>query len=381
MQRLCAPPRVGTATCTDAGCDPDKQTNEDTCLVASLGVGELALVCDGMGGHQQGQWASTTAAEEVRRYLAGLPGCPDPSRALHEAISLANARLFASTGSLAPSDRPGTTCVALLIHSTGYVVAHAGDSRAYRYRGGKVQQLTLDHSVVRQMIEAGMISADQASQHPSAHQITRALGVAAEITPDVKVGFDTCPRDIFLLCSDGLTDLVSESDFTKILSTHQTLSEAAQALVDLAKYRGGHDNVTVVLMEVEPGAKVAGERLRGSPAETDRPTLVDATRLDDSFADPAPHTERMASHTVPISTCSGPTTPSTQPTPPESGRPAPPSGPRLTAANRRQLRRLGLFLGVLILVAITLICLRQCTHHRHISSSRGFPFSGGSVTS
>jgi hypothetical protein len=264
--------------------------------------------------------------------------------------------------------------VGLLVHQDGYTLAHAGDSRAYRFRGGKLRQLTQDHTVVRQMIEAGLLAPELASQHPNAHQITRALGVSAQIDVEVTEGRDLCQGDLFLLCSDGLTDLVSETDFVERLGRAENLDVQAQALVDLAKHRGGHDNVTVVLVEVVEGASVAGR-----PTEVDAKAVFAPTVIDGGGEDAPPETLRMPQPLVPVAQAEQP------PMPPPSPSPLPGSArslvPTFTYASRRQLRRYGVVLGLLLLAAMTLICLRQCAHHRHLSSRGGFPFGGGSVTS
>ncbi|MFO0671131.1 MAG: protein phosphatase 2C domain-containing protein [Polyangiaceae bacterium] len=241
-------PRVEVASRTDPGRDPDKQVNEDAFAYRPTPFGHLLVVCDGMGGHHAGEEASNLALRTVIETVESAP-LDAPARAvLAHAVRTANERVYG----LAPPDvagRPGSTIVLALVQASGAVLAHVGDSRCYLLRQGHSLALTRDHSVVQQMVDQGMITAEQAIGHPDANRILRALGVIPNV--DVEVRPDNVPfaaGDTFLLCSDGLTDLVMGPEIARVVHEAPTLEAAASRLVDLANERGGHDNITVLAM-------------------------------------------------------------------------------------------------------------------------------------
>ncbi len=242
--------RVESATVTDAGRDPDKQVNEDSYAVAATPLGLLAVVCDGMGGHEGGQLASRTAIASIENVLSGSAQGMSALDGLRAAIEQANLAVYAIGEDQHISSRPGATCVAVLLHPPGAEVAHVGDSRAFLVRDGEVTRITRDHSVVQQMVDAGLLTEQQAAEHPDANRITRALGVG----PQVEVELRGAPLplqvgDVLALCSDGLSDLVHYSELAPHLS-NADLQAGCQALVDLANERGGHDNITLVAVRV-----------------------------------------------------------------------------------------------------------------------------------
>lgn len=230
---------------TDAG--KVRSNNEDS-LLAGRGTDKtLFVVADGIGGFEAGEVASSITTE-ILEDLA-------PGDSLEEAIQRANRKILA----VARSDRQfsgmGTTVVALRFSNSTAEVAHVGDSRAYLLRGGQLQQLTEDHSLVTELIRSGDITRAQAADHPQRNLITRALGAEEDVQVDVR-SFKVQLADRILLCSDGLTDMVSEPEIARILKEPGDSKEVSQRLVDAALDAGGADNITVVVVDVkdtEPG--------------------------------------------------------------------------------------------------------------------------------
>jgi protein phosphatase len=257
---------------TDPGRDPDKQVNEDSAGHRVTKLGHLLVVCDGMGGHALGQEASRLAVATIMQSVeSSAPGTP-PGQALAQAIFEAGRRVFDMGGAPQQAGRPGSTCVALLVHASAVEVAHVGDSRAYFIRGGRIWPITKDHSVVQQMLDQGAITPEQALAHPEGNKITRALGMK----PDTDVELRDPPLlqavgDIFILASDGLCDLVRTEEIGMVVLQAPSLDLAGQNLVAMANARGGHDNITVLLARVLPGG-AAGAGVSQEPVA---PTIVE----------------------------------------------------------------------------------------------------------
>ncbi len=243
---------VDFAERTDPGRDPSKQVNEDSCGYKVTPLGHLAVVCDGMGGHEGGREASTRAVATI--FAAFEHGSFEASQTprgraalLKKALEEANAEVYA----LAPPSvhaRPGSTCVALLLHPGGAELAHVGDSRIYLVHGAQVTQVTRDHSVVGQLVAAGVLTPEQAEHHPDANQIVRALGMKKDV--EVELAEHPLPYvagDVFILCSDGMSDLVKPEDLLQIVGSAPAAQIAGQ-LVDLSNARGGFDNITVQVL-------------------------------------------------------------------------------------------------------------------------------------
>ena len=235
---------VEQAGLTDVG--RQREANEDNFL-----CGPLFAVADGMGGAQAGEVASRMAVDVLG---AGDRDGGTPEERLTRMISLANRQIY----DLAKRDESrrgmGTTATAAIVEGRDVSLGHVGDSRAYRLRDGKLEQLTHDHSLVAELVRSGQLSAKAAENHPQRSIITRALGPEAEVEVDAHshVGRD---GDVYLLCSDGLTGMISEADIASILKASPTLDQAAATLVRAANQSGGKDNITVVLFRVaeEPG--------------------------------------------------------------------------------------------------------------------------------
>lgn len=263
------PVALAVASKTDPGLAPDKQVNEDACLEAAVPAGHLLIVCDGMGGHASGREASQLAVATILREMQ-QPSALPPGIALQRAIAMAGRAVFNLGGPAQNRLRPGSTCVALLVHAGGTEVAHVGDSRAYMIRDGQIYALTKDHSMVQQMVDAGVLSPEEAAVHPEANKITRALGMAAEVEVELRpapVGH--VPGDVYLLGTDGLCDLVAPQEMLSVAtkaSAVRGLPFACEQLVALANSRGGHDNITVLMAQVAESAH----------DEISRPTIPEA---------------------------------------------------------------------------------------------------------
>jgi len=222
----------------------------------------LYLVADGMGGHRHGEVASKLAVDTIRGFLtqvaggdATMPSLPEPrlgrqANLLKMAVRLAHdevIRAIREDGRLAGM---GTTVVALSLDGSTASVAHVGDSRAYLVRGGSLHLLTQDHTWVNEQVTAGFLSHDQARIHPLKNVVTRALGGESRLEVDVRE-IEIEPGDLYLLCSDGLTTMLSDGEIERCARADGSPQEICRALVDAANRRGGLDNVTVVALRIE----------------------------------------------------------------------------------------------------------------------------------
>jgi len=211
----------------------------------------LFAIADGMGGAQAGEVASGLAAAVLEEATGDEHGDVKGEERVAALIMEANRRVFKRSNEDAATSGMGTTMtVALLDNADGTIAfGHVGDSRAYRVRGGELEQLTDDHSLVGELVRSGRLSPEEAESHPQRSVITRALGTE----PDVDVDTFTVEAeqgDIYLLCSDGLTDMTSTRDILAAVEESRDLDAAARALVDAANAGGGEDNITVVLFEI-----------------------------------------------------------------------------------------------------------------------------------
>jgi serine/threonine-protein phosphatase Stp1 len=230
--------------------DPGKvrAANEDAFLAA--GDRGLWLVADGMGGHANGAWASRTIVEQLSQ--ASLSGDLESDvSATAGALHAANARIFGEAQ--ASGQRMGSTAAALLVAAGRFAVLWVGDSRVYLLRAGTLHQLTRDHTQVQEMVDRGLLSREEAANHPMSHVISRAVGVEAAMEVDVIVD-EAAPGDIFMLCSDGLSGVVSSAEIAEVLSG-QRPRMACERLVATCLERGAPDNVTVIAVACEPATR------------------------------------------------------------------------------------------------------------------------------
>jgi len=234
--------------------------NEDA--IGTDGDIGLMVLADGMGGYNAGEVASgiavqiitelaTEAAErEDRADIDAHSGLMRQSIILRDAVYRANKIIFQTAQSQTHCEGMGTTLVACMFSDNKVSIAHVGDSRAYRLRGGQFEQVTLDHSLLQELVDRGFYSAEEAQHSTNRNYVTRALGV--EPTVEVEVHeHEVLPDDLYLLCSDGLSDMVEDEDIHLTISTfNASLDVVSQQLVELANNQGGRDNISVMLAQV-----------------------------------------------------------------------------------------------------------------------------------
>ena len=243
--------KLGVYGLSDVG--QNREHNEDS-ISWDIDLG-LIMLADGMGGHNAGEVASEMAVTAIRDALLDVL-TPDMletrmikcDEAVREAVIYANEEIHEQAHRRIDYAGMGTTVVLTLFYDDKVTYAHVGDSRIYRFRNAELRQLTQDHSLVQEMIDSGYLSQEEAQVSTSRNLITRALGIAPEVEVDV-VTDDLDQDDVYLLCSDGLSDLVGIEDMTGILLEYDhDKAKAAQRLVDLANERGGTDNISVILV-------------------------------------------------------------------------------------------------------------------------------------
>ncbi len=247
------------ATCTDPGMV--RSHNEDS--VAADPAHGLVVLADGMGGYNAGEVASgmatTVITTEIQQLLAKVkPYDIDPEsnkvvagQLVREQVMKANASIYHAAQSQPQYAGMGTTLVVCLFYDNKALVAHLGDSRLYRMRDGALKQITRDHSLLQEQIDSGLITAEQAKHAQHKNLVTKALGIDPTVEPEIRE-YETRPGDIYLLCSDGLCDMVDDGDISMTLEAlGANLKLAAQQLVQMANDNGGKDNVSVILVRVQ----------------------------------------------------------------------------------------------------------------------------------
>lgn len=249
--------RITSCGISDVGVK--RTNNEDNYLINE--ELNLFIVCDGMGGHAGGEFASAIAVNTVEEVLSTLETSPEIEAAREEgaievmrerlryAIRLAGKRIFEKARAEPEYHGMGTTALVLLVDGANAFVAHVGDSRGYLVREGRIEQLTEDHSLVNEKIRAGLLTPDQARHHKLKNIITRSLGYNEDVEIDIQVKA-VRRGDRFLLCSDGLSNLVEAADMGEAVRS-LTPQEAARHLVQMACERGGDDNITAVVARVD----------------------------------------------------------------------------------------------------------------------------------
>lgn len=220
----------------------------DESLDFSVAPGLLFVVADGMGGHRGGRMASQLAVQAIGEHFLAIDSA-EPADQLRSAIQAANKHIYEYSLEQPDLNGMGTTCVALVLHNGGAVIAHVGDSRIYRITGRKITQLTDDHSRVAEMERRGMLTKEEARIHPERSQLYRALGVRAEVEVDVADDVEIRAGDYFVLCTDGLCNMVNDEEIMELATAHPP-GEACDALITLANQRGGLDNITVQIVQI-----------------------------------------------------------------------------------------------------------------------------------
>jgi protein phosphatase len=242
------PAQIESAGLTDVG--QMRTSNQDALGEFRSPASRLLIVADGMGGHRGGQTASRVAVETIEQVFRSAEGAP--GQVLRSAFEAANERVHGMASQDPELLGMGTTGVALLFTGSEQAwVAHVGDSRAYRMRNGALERLTQDHSVVEELQRRGIVTPEEAAVHPRRNEILRSIGVE----PDVEVELQCVlvePGDLFLLCSDGLSGVLSDQEIADVLAREEP-DRAVRTLVALANARGGPDNVTVQIARVPGG--------------------------------------------------------------------------------------------------------------------------------
>lgn len=241
-----------------------RQVNEDQSWVGQLNNGvTIAIVADGMGGHQAGDVASQKAVDAFRSMLEQSAAKADLSlqegkMLIRQAISQANEAVFEMASRNERYYNMGTTIVAALVKQDNAIIGHVGDSRAYKITEGVITQLTNDHTLVNELVKSGQLSADEAAHHPRRNVLTRAVGTDSHVDIDIQA-VELSSQDVLLLCSDGLSNMVSEQQMLQTVTAEQLGLEArADHLIQLALHAGGDDNITVVLLQEADGTTGEG---------------------------------------------------------------------------------------------------------------------------
>src|SRR6188768_2509447 len=237
-----------------------REHNEDT-IASDVDAGLLVLA-DGMGGYNAGEVASGIAVKTItnlvreglaREDLGSLDratGLTRPSIVLRDAITRANKIIYQTARSQAECEGMGTTVVAALFYDNKISIAHVGDSRLYRQRGSQIAQVTMDHSLLQELVDRGFYSPEEAQRAANKNYVTRALGVEPQVEVEVQE-HPVDKGDIFILCSDGLSDMIGDDDMAMTVSTFgSNLNSVSQHLIQLANDNGGKDNISVILTQV-----------------------------------------------------------------------------------------------------------------------------------
>jgi protein phosphatase len=262
-------PGIELANLTDTGCV--RPQNEDYYCYAEPEddelfrvKGRLMVVADGMGGHIGGQVASGLAVDTVRKTYMEDPGT-DPREALVAAYRDAHAAIHGYVREHPELKSMGTTCTSAVVRDSYLYYGHIGDSRLYLMHNGAIAQVTMDHTMVNRMVERGQLTPEEAAVHPDRNVLTAALGMQSQPTAEFSdAPLELWPGDTILICTDGLHGLVSAEEMAAALSA-ASLRQSCVALVELAKQRGGHDNITVQTLRLngngearrQPGKTVA----------------------------------------------------------------------------------------------------------------------------
>jgi protein phosphatase len=328
-----------TALRTDTG--RQRRDNEDNAFARA----PVFVVADGMGGAQAGEVASKIAIETFQQ---GLPESGSPEERLATRVREANHEIH----ELSRADREragmGTTLTAAYVDDTSVAIAHVGDSRAYLFREGNLERLTQDHSLVEELVRQNKLTPEQAAGHPQRSIITRALGPEASVEVDTWT-YPVRAGDILLLCSDGLTTMISEKQVAEILGAAGSLDGRADALIDAANEAGGRDNITVVLFRLEDV---------GEDGQADQPTMIGvpgptSSELEDTVPDIEPDEARGAAGSAHTATATV-----ARPKPRQRLQPIPPKPPAdAGVGDRRRAPRGVKFFAALVAILVVLFLI------------------------
>jgi PPM family protein phosphatase len=329
-----------TALRTDTG--RQRRDNEDNAFARA----PVFVVADGMGGAQAGEVASKIAIDTFQQ---GLPDSGSPEERLATRVREANHEIH----ELSRADREragmGTTLTAAYVDDTSVAIAHVGDSRAYLFRDGKLERLTQDHSLVEELVRQNKLTPEQAAGHPQRSIITRALGPEASVEVDTWT-YPVRAGDILLLCSDGLTTMISEARVAEILGEAGSLDGTADALIDAANEAGGRDNITVVLFRLEEV---------GEDGQADQPTMIGVpapattSELEDTQPGLEPDDDRGAAGSAHTATATV-----ARPKPRQRLQPIPPKPPgEVPDGDKRHVTRGVKFFAAVVAILVVLFLI------------------------
>lgn len=267
--------KVSASLQTDVGCL--REANEDcgqhfvpSDWESKLRRGILTVVADGMGGHASGEVASRMAVDLIGKYY--YQDTENPAQiALRRAVELANAEIYEASTSDENLFGMGTTLIVMALLDNKAFSAHVGDSRLYRLRNQQLELLTFDHSQVMEMVRQGILSLEDAWNHEDKNIILRAVGTQPAVETEVSNFFDVVAGDEFLLCSDGLSDMLTDEEIGQVWINSKDVHTACENLIERAKRNGGHDNVTVGVIGIAPEDEIATR---------DVPTTRETKRLE-----------------------------------------------------------------------------------------------------
>lgn len=248
-------PTMSYKFCSQTNPGLTRKNNEDA--VAFDEPTGVVVLADGMGGYNAGEVASGMAVafikSEMARWLSEVGQQAQPAdirRALEICVDNANRAIFEAARANAQYTGMGTTLVAGVFHGNRFMLGHIGDSRCYRWRQGRLAQITKDHSFLQEQMDAGLLTPAEAAISGNKNLVTRALGVEDTVILELSDN-EVEAGDVYLMCSDGLTDMVADADIAEILTTPLSIDQHAQALVDAANGRGGRDNISVLLVQAQ----------------------------------------------------------------------------------------------------------------------------------
>lgn len=269
-----SPPDMEVAVLSDAG---KREENQDWMSWSKISWGECYIVADGMGGYKGGALAARMTVEGLERHLKAQPPESPFDKALQEATRRTNSEVHSAAQSgNAEMDRMGSTVVVALVSGSNLYIGHIGDSRIYLFRGKQLKLLTTDHTSVQRMVEAGMLTPEQARDHPEAHILSRAVGSKAEVEIEVAGPIQLQPGDGILLCSDGLTGYVADKEIEKVLARQRDVQRVPRKLLELALASGSDDNITVQFVRY-------GRKKRHTSKLAILPGAESAARVHDFF--------------------------------------------------------------------------------------------------
>ncbi len=237
------------ASVTDTG--RVRQNNEDCYATFRKGRDGVFIVADGMGGHAVGELASRTAVQYVvdslPTGLARVRTSREMEELLHSMVERANVKVYLQSLDNRRYKGMGTTLTVAVIRDWRLYLSHIGDCRVYLLHGSSLQRLTVDHTLVQELLDSGSITVEEANNHPKRHMLMRSLGVNEYMSPDTQ-SFDISEGDLIMLCTDGLYGMVPEQTIRSILRHHKDLDSCLDQLVEAANQAGGKDNITIILV-------------------------------------------------------------------------------------------------------------------------------------